>query len=169
TGMANVGGQYPIGEVFTESRALEAVHGRVCIDLFGDMQFTVHRPERPITLVVEQGRVVQALDSTPIFDEVLTSIRADEGQVWLRELGLGMNRAFSPERTVRDVGSFERMCGVHLSLGGKHVVYSKPEIHKKHVRQHVDVFVATEDVLIDGQSIFRAGAWTIPPVGWASS
>ena len=31
TGMPNVGGQFPLGEVFTEARDLEAVHGRVRI------------------------------------------------------------------------------------------------------------------------------------------
>jgi len=77
----------------------------------------------------------------------------------VREFGLGMNRAFTQERTVSDVGAFERMCGVHLSLGSKHVVYNKPDIKKKHARQHVDVFVLTESVTLDGDEIFRDGAW----------
>ena len=155
----NVGGQYPIGEVFTESRDLEAVSGRVRIALFGDMAFTVNRPPSPITLVVEAGRVTGTLDSTPEFDRVLDSIRADEGEVWLRELGLGMNRAFSFERTVSDVGAFERMCGVHLSLGSKHAVYSKPNIRKRAARQHVDVFVATSSLRLDGEELYRDGRW----------
>ena len=159
--MQNVGGQYPIGEVFTESRELEAVDGRVRIALFGDLSFTVNKPQRPITLVVERGRVTGTLDSTPAFEQVLESIRADEGQVWLRELGLGLNRAFTPERLVSDVGSFERMCGVHLSLGSKHAIYQKPEINKKTARQHVDVFVATESVELDGERLFRDGAWLV--------
>lgn len=33
------------------------MHGRVRISFFGDMAFTVHRPEQPITLIVERGRV----------------------------------------------------------------------------------------------------------------
>ncbi len=159
--MANVGGQYPIGEVFTESKELGAVSGEVRIALFADMTFSINRPAQPITLIVSEGRVVDTRNSTPAFDQVLESIRADEGEVWLREFGLGMNRAFSLDRTVRDVGSFERMCGVHLSLGAKHVVYNKPDIKKKKAHQHVDVFVATEDVTLDGQSIFRDGAWVV--------
>jgi leucyl aminopeptidase (aminopeptidase T) len=157
--LKNVGGQFPIGEVFTESRDLTAVSGRVRIALFGDLAFTVNRPSRPITLIVEAGRVTGSLDSTPEFERVLESIRADEGEVWLRELGLGMNRAFSLERTVSDVGAFERMCGVHLSLGSKHAVYSKPNIRKKTARQHVDVFVATSSLRLDGQELFAGGAW----------
>ena len=159
--LKNVGGQYPIGEVFTESRDLEAVSGRVRIALFGDLDFSVNRPPHPITLVVERGRVVDTLDSTPEFDRVLASIREDEGEIWLRELGLGLNRAFSLERTVKDVGAFERMCGVHLSLGSKHAVYSKPNINKKTARQHVDVFVETTALRLDGEELFRDGSWLV--------
>ena len=161
TGLPNVGGQYPIGEVFTESRDLEAVHGRVCISFFGDTSFSVNRPPRPITLIVEQGRVVAAEHSTPEFERVLASIRADDGEVWLRELGLGMNRAFTQERTVSDIGTFERMCGVHLSLGAKHATYNKPGIRKKTARHHVDVFVLTDSVELDGDVIHRDGAWCV--------
>ncbi|MCA8980408.1 MAG: hypothetical protein H6831_08150 [Planctomycetes bacterium] len=160
-GMQNVGGQYPIGEVFTESRDLDAVHGRVRVSLFGDTSFSVNRPPTPITLVVERGRVVDALDSTPEFDRVLESIRADEGEVRVRELGFGLNRAFTEDRIVSDVGAFERMCGVHLSLGGKHAIYSKPEVDKKTARQHVDVFVAADRVRIDDEVVFRDGTWTV--------
>jgi aminopeptidase len=161
TGMQNVGGQYPIGEVFTESRDLEAVHGRVRISFFGDTTFSVNRPEHPITLVVERGRVVATEDSTPEFERVLASIRADDGEVWLRELGFGMNRAFNQERTVSDIGTFERMCGVHLSLGAKHATYNKPNIRKKTARHHVDVFVITESVQLDDDVIYRNGAWRV--------
>jgi len=163
TGMANVGGQYPIGEVFTESSDLEAVNGRVRIAVFGDLQYSVYRPQHPITLVVREGRVVDAEQATPEFEEVLASIRADEGEVWMRELGFGLNRAFSFDRMVSDVGAFERMCGVHLSLGAKHMSYNKPNIKKKAARQHVDVFVQTETVSLDDEVIFRDGAWTVSP------
>ncbi len=161
SGMRNIGGQYPIGEVFTESKDLDAVHGRVRISFFGDMSFTVNKPARPITLEVQGGRVVAAVDSTPEFDDVLASIRADDGDVRLRELGFGMNRAFNAERTVSDIGTFERMCGVHLSLGAKHATFNKPSIRKKTARHHVDVFVSTESVHLDDEQIYRSGAWVV--------
>jgi len=160
-GMPNVGGQYPIGEVFTEARDLEAVDGRVRIALFADLDYTINRPATPITLVVERGRVTGALDSTPGFERVLAAIRADEGEVWLRELGLGLNRAFTLERTVRDVGTLERMCGVHLSLGAKHASFPKPPIKRRAARHHVDVFVHTESVALDDEIVYRDGAWTV--------
>jgi len=157
--MNNVGGQFPIGEVFTEAQDLEAVNGRVRIFVFGDTTFRVNRPERPITLVVTKGRVTEAIDSTPDFDQVLEKIRADEGEVWLRELGFGMNRAFSRERMVDDIGTYERMCGIHLSLGAKHGVYSKPNIRRTTARYHIDVFAVTEAVYLDDELVYRDGAW----------
>ena len=45
--MKNVGGQFPIGEVFTEARDLEAVNGSVRIFAFGDTGFRLNRPENP--------------------------------------------------------------------------------------------------------------------------
>ncbi|MCU6434378.1 hypothetical protein LPB67_11400 [Undibacterium sp. Jales W-56] len=159
TGMTNVGGQFPIGEVFTEAQDLEAVSGRVRIFVFGDTSFLVNQPARPITLIVEKGRVSGVVDSTPEFDQVLTNIRAVEGEVWLRELGFGLNRAFSAQRTVCDIGTYERMCGIHLSLGAKHGVYTKPQLKRKDCRFHVDVFAVTEAVLLDDEVVYRDGAW----------
>src|SRR5471032_2078160 len=144
SGMNNVGGQFPLGEVFTEARDLEAVNGRVRIFVFGDTHFMVNRPETPITLIVERGRVVGAEHATPEFDEML-----------------GMNRAFSRARLVNDIGTYERMCGIHLSLGAKHGVYQKPQFKRKDARYHVDVFALTEGVYLDGQQVYRDGAWQI--------
>lgn len=159
--MKNVGGQFPIGEVFTEAQDLEAVNGRVRIAVFGDTAFRVNRPPQPITLAVERGRVVAAIDSTPDFDQVLANIRAGEGEVWLRELGFGMNRAFTRERMVSDIGTYERMCGIHLSLGAKHGVYSKPGIRRAEARYHIDVFAVTESVRLDDVVVYSDGAWAV--------
>jgi hypothetical protein len=159
--MNNVGGQFPIGEVFTESQDLEAVNGRVRIFVFGDTSFRVNKPEQAITLVVTKGRVSEVIDSTPDFDQVLDKIRADEGEVWLRELGFGMNRAFSRERMVDDIGTYERMCGIHLSLGAKHGVYNKANIRRTTARYHIDVFAVTEAVYLDDELVYRDGAWRV--------
>ena len=159
--MKNTGGQFPIGEVFTESKELTAVHGRLRIGFFGDTNYRVNQPLQPITLVIEGGQVVETLDSTPEFDGVLADIRAAEGVVWVRELGLGLNRAFTEERVVSDIGTFERMCGVHLSLGAKHVSYNKPEIRKKAARFHVDVFATGATLTFDGEVVYESGAWRV--------
>lgn len=159
-GMNNVGGQFPIGEVFTEPRELASVNGRVRIFVFGDTAFHVNVPPRPITLVIRQGKVVDAIDSTAEFDRVLANIRAEE-EVWVRELGFGMNRALTPQRLVSDIGTYERMCGIHLSLGAKHGVYNKPNLKRRGAKYHVDVFAVTERVLLDEETVFRDGRWTV--------
>ncbi|MDP3088625.1 MAG: hypothetical protein Q8M99_10625 [Methylotenera sp.] len=159
--MPNIGGQFPIGEVFTEARDLKAVRGRVRIFAFGDTQYRVNRPAKPITLIVENGQVIATEDSTPAFDIVLANIRADEQVVWIREIGLGINRAFTKERSVSDIGSYERMCGVHLSLGAKHGIYGKPNFKRGDGKYHIDVFAVTEQLTLDEQVVYRDGAWCV--------
>jgi leucyl aminopeptidase (aminopeptidase T) len=159
--MNNVGGQFPIGEVFTEALDLEAVSGRVQVHVFGDTSYRSNRPVHPITLVVERGRVIDAVDATPEFREVLDIIRRDEGEVWVRELGFGLNRAFTRERRVDDIGTYERMCGIHLSLGAKHGVYPKPGFKRKDARYHIDVFAVTDAVYLGDERVFANGAWTV--------
>jgi len=159
TDMKNIGGQFPIGEVFTEAKNLESVNGRVRIFAFGDNTFSVNQPPTPIILVVSQGRVTDAINSTPEFDNVLANIRADEGEVWLRELGFGMNRAFSQQRTVSDIGTYERMCGIHLSLGAKHSIYKKHHLRRAAAKHHVDIFAVTRLVYLDDKIVYREGAW----------
>jgi hypothetical protein len=165
-GLRNAGGLYPIGEVFTEAADLEAVSGLARIPVFADVDFRAYRPAIPVTIVIERGRVADARDAGPEFLRVLDQIRADEGEVWVRELGFGLNRAFAFDRMVRDVGTLERMCGVHLSLGAKHAVYKKPAFsrragHGPPARHHVDVFLAAERVLLDEAVVFQDGVWTI--------
>jgi aminopeptidase len=159
TNMKNIGGQFPIGEVFTEAENLESVNGRVRIFVFGDTSFSVNKPDKPITLVIQKGRVVDAIDSTSEFDLVLANIRADEGEVWVRELGFGLNRAFSEDKTVSDIGTYERMCGIHLSLGAKHTIYKKPNFKPSNTWHHVDVFVKTHCVYLDDDMVYEKGAW----------
>lgn len=161
SGMNNVGGQFPIGEVFTEAQDLEAVNGEVRVHVFGDTAYMVNRPAVPVTLVIERGRVVATRDATPEFEQVLEMIRADEGEVWVRELGFGMNRAFTIDRRVNDIGTYERMCGIHLSLGAKHGVYPKPGFKRKDARYHIDIFAVTEAVYLDELQVFKDGRWMV--------
>ena len=161
SGMNNIGGQFPIGEVFTEAQDLEAVNGRVRVHVFGDTAYLVNRPATPITLVIERGRVIDTDNATPEFERLLALIREGEGDVWVRELGFGMNRAFTREQRVDDIGTYERMCGIHLSLGAKHGVYPKPGFKRKDARYHVDVFAVTEAVYLDAERIYRDGAWLV--------
>ncbi|WP_292040247.1 hypothetical protein [Massilia sp. UBA6681] len=157
--MNNVGGQFPIGEVFTEALDLEAVHGRVQVHVFGDTSYRSNRPDLPVTLVVERGRVVGTENATPAFQEVLDKITLDEGEVWVRELGFGLNRAFTRARRVDDIGTYERMCGIHLSLGAKHGVYPKPGFKRKDARYHIDVFAVTDAVYLGEERVYAEEGW----------
>ncbi len=159
--MKNVGGQFPIGEVFTEAKDLEAVSGRVRIFVFGDTSFAVNKPATPITLVVNKGQVTEVENSTAEFDRVIANIRADEGVVWVRELGFGMNRAFTKDKMVSDIGTYERMCGIHLSLGAKHGIYGKPNFKRGDGKHHVDVFAVTESVTLDAKAVYKNGEWCV--------
>jgi aminopeptidase len=158
--LKNIGGQFPIGEVFTEPKDLERVNGRVRIFVFGDTTFHVNVPPNPIILVIRAGRVVDVVDSSAEFDRVIAQIKADE-DVWIRELGFGMNRALTRDRLVSDIGTYERMCGIHLSLGAKHGVYNKPNLKRKEARYHVDVFAVTERVLLDDHVVYQDGGWCV--------
>jgi aminopeptidase len=161
SGLRNMASQFPIGEVFTEAADLACVAGTVRIYAFADLSFCVNVPHKPITLHVERGIVSRVDDADAAFNSVLEQIARDDGLVRVRELGFGMNRAFSRTRTVRDVGAFERVCGMHLSLGSKHGVYKKPGIKRNEGRHHVDVFPITERVLLDSELVYADGRYLL--------
>jgi len=56
------------------------------------------------------------------------------------------------------------MCGIHLSLGAKHGVYSKPNIRRAEARHHVDVFAVTESVTLDDEIVFHSSQWQVSTV-----
>lgn len=162
TGMKNVGGQFPIGEVFTEPVNLDGVNGTVKLFAFGGEGFLVNVPPEPVTIVIEKGLIVDAPNAPSSFQAVLDQIRADE-PLWVRELGFGMNRALTRHRLLSDIGSYERMCGIHLSLGQKHTIYAKPGFPKRTSKYHVDVFVDVKNVTIDGAVVYENGTYQLRP------
>lgn len=159
-GMKNVGGQFPIGEVFSEPKEVRRVNGALKVFAFGDTDFTVHAPDRPFTAVIERGMLIAAPDAPEAFRRVLDQIRAEEREVWVRELGFGLNRALTRQRRLSDIGAYERMLGIHLSLGAKHSLYTKPGFPKSG-KFHVDIFAAVERVEIDEERVFEGERYTI--------
>jgi len=159
--MPNVGGQFPIGEVFTESKDLRAVHGKVKLFAFADLSYKINLPKEPITLIIEDGIVVKTENSTAEFDAMMAVVREGEEVVWVRELGFGLNRGMSKTKVISDVGSYERMCGVHLSLGKKHGMYAKTGFKRGDGKFHIDVFVDTSIVTLDDEVIFQDEAWVV--------
>lgn len=160
SGMKNAGGQFPIGEVFSEPKEIGRVNGTLQLFAFGDSNFSVSAPDKPFTVVIEGGLLVSAPDAPSGFKTVLEQIRSEEGKVWTRELGFGLNRALTRERRLCDVGAYERMLGIHLSLGAKHALYAKPGFSRRS-RFHVDVFAAVERVEIDSEKVFETDHYIV--------
>lgn len=159
TGMKNIGGTYPIGEVFTEPKDLRAVNGEVRIFAYaGDDHLVKIVP--PFTAQITDG-ILSAPQGPADFQSILERIREDE-EVLVREFGLGMNRAMGKQRPVNDITAFERQLGLHLSLGAKHAMYVKPGLGRKHGRYHVDVFVDAKRIRVGTETIFEGGAFTVP-------
>ncbi len=159
--MKNMGGQFPIGEVFTESTELTSLNGRTNVIAFGDTNYTVNIPPNPITIIIEKGQIVRTENSTDEFEAVLKMICEEEDIVWVRELGLGLNRAFSKTRYVSDMGTFERMCGLHLSLGAKHGIYAKEGMKRNSGKFHIDVMLDTDTLSIDDTVVFDDEKWLV--------
>jgi len=159
--MNNIGGQFPIGEVFTESKELTSLNGKTNIIAFGDINYNVNIPPHPITITIENGHLVKTENTTAEFEAVLDLIKAEEEVVWVRELGLGLNRAFSKDRFVSDMGTFERMCGLHLSLGAKHGIYGKEGFKRNSGKFHIDVMIDTTSFTIDDTVVFNGERWVV--------
>jgi leucyl aminopeptidase (aminopeptidase T) len=67
----------------------------------------------------------------------------------------------SKENFVSDMGTFERMCGLHLSLGAKHGIYAKEGMKRNSGRFHIDVMIDTTTLSIDEQVVFDGKQWTV--------
>ncbi|OGH67689.1 MAG: hypothetical protein A3C15_02700 [Candidatus Magasanikbacteria bacterium RIFCSPHIGHO2_02_FULL_50_9b] len=152
TGMKNVGGSFPIGEVFTEAKDLTQVNGAALVFGFAGDDHRV-RIVTPFRVEITKGILEAGSDAPPEFTHIIDLIKADE-EVLVRELGLGLNPAMGKHALVSDITAFERQKGVHLSLGEKHAIYAKPGLHRRKGRYHIDIFVDVEKILVDGQIIF---------------
>lgn len=168
SGMANIGGTFPIGEVFTEAKDVFAANGEVGIFALADQNFHMQRFE-PFVIRIKDGLVVLRGDEPQLFRDIITQIQTNERPL-VREIGFGLSPAFGKDAFVTDVTAFERQRGVHLSLGEKHGVYPKSGLMKRDdARYHVDVFVDVESVHTDGGAIYENGEYVLPDEGGSAS
>ncbi len=151
TGMENIGGTFPIGEVFSEAKDLSRVNGAFKIYAFAGDDFRVRFFE-PFTAIVKDGLIEAGPDAPEEFVAVLDKIRSNERAI-VREFGIGLNAAITRERPVNDITAFERIHGLHLSLGEKHGQYKKPGFSQQKTRFHVDVFPYYDELRIDGKVV----------------
>ncbi len=159
-GMENVGGTFPIGEVFTELVDLTSANGVASIFGYGGMDFRT-RIVDPFQIRVENGLVAEVDPNAPAeFHEILQMVKENE-LPYIRELGLGLNRAFSKTRPVSDITTFERQVGVHVSLGEKHAIYKKEGMKPKDTKYHIDLFVDVDEVWFDDVLRFKEGVYLL--------
>ncbi len=156
--MKNVGGTFPIGEVFTEPKELANTNGEFLIYGFADMEHRVQIQE-PFLAIVKDG-ILECPEAPQIFQDTLTMIREQE-RVLGREFGLGLNPAMHHHRVVNDITAYERMKGMHMSLGEKHGVYKKPGLEAGKTRYHVDVFIAVDRIRVDDEVVYENGEYIV--------
>ena len=160
TGMENIGGTFPIGEVFTEGLDFTKMNGSFYVYAFAGSDFSVNMHE-PFRVDVLHGVVVSWGDNAPKnFADIVAEIKTNERPI-IREIGFGLNRAITKERYVEDVTAFERILGMHLSMGEKHSVYKKEGITTHKARYHVDLFPVVDQTTADGTVIFADGKYSV--------
>lgn len=160
TGMENIGGTFPIGEVFTESIDFAQMNGSFMIYAFagGDFCVDMHKPFR---VEVANGIVSGwQKDAPQAFVDIVNTIKSYERPL-IREIGFGLNRAITRERYLEDITAFERILGLHLSLGEKHSVYKKVGITTHKTKFHVDLFPLVERVYVDDTLLYENGAYLV--------
>ncbi len=152
SGMENVGGTFPIGEVISEARDFTKLNGTIRIYAFAGEDFMVQFFE-PFVATVVEGIIEPGPDAPQAFIDLVALIKASERPL-VRELGIGLNRAITREKFLNDITAFERILGVHLSLGEKHGIFKKPGFNPAKTRFHVDVFPAFDRLEVDGKTVF---------------
>lgn len=160
TGMENIGGTFPIGEVFTESRDFARMNGSIMLYAYAGGDFMVNMYE-PFRVDITGGVISGWSENTPAsFVAIMDMIKSYERPL-VREIGFGLNPAITNKRYVNDITAFERILGLHFSLGEKHSVYKKPGITTHKTKFHVDVFPVIDRIEADGDTIFIDGAYTV--------
>lgn len=160
TGMENIGGTFPIGEVFTEAKDFTTMNGSFMIYAFADIDFNISM-HTPFRVDVKEGQVVGWAENAPeSFVNIVKMIKEVERPL-IREIGFGLNRAITRERYLQDITAFERIYGMHLSLGEKHSTFKKTTMPTHKTKYHVDLFPVVDRVLADGEAIFERGKYRV--------
>ena len=145
------GSYFPVGELFTELVDLKNVSGE-CLVLGIPVE---HRTTfiSPFKMVIKDGCVVEH-KGPKAFGDLIDLVKTEnpDGRVWLREIGLGLNKFISKEHPLYDITSCERMFGFHFSIGLKHGVFRKKLTVNQ--RFHIDCFVDVKEIFIDGKKVF---------------
>ncbi len=143
--MENIGGTFPIGEVFTESKEIKNMNGEVLIYALANTDFTMQM-YTPFKIKIENGIVISYADNAPQdFIDIYNQVKSYETAM-IREVGFGLNLAITKEKYLGDITAFERIYGMHLSMGEKHAIYKKEGLISKKTKYHVDLFPVVDKV-----------------------
>ncbi len=160
TGMENIGGTFPIGEVFTEAIDLTKTNGSIMVYAYAGANYHIDM-HAPFQIDIENGIVVGFGNGTPqSFIDIISQIKTNERAI-VREIGFGLNRAMTSEHYLNDITAFERILGMHFSLGEKHTVYKKQGITPDKTRYHVDIFPKITKVYSNDTCIFDNGTYVV--------
>ncbi len=160
TGMENIGGTLPIGEVFTEAKDLIKMNGSIHVYAFAGTDFHINMHE-PFRVDIKDGLVTGWGENAPqSFADVVSQVASHERPI-IREIGFGLNRAITREHYLKDITAFERILGMHFSLGEKHTVFKKQGITADKTRYHVDLFPIVDCVYADDAVIFDGKTYTV--------
>jgi aminopeptidase len=155
----NKGSGYPIGEIFSEPKNLEGVNGEIMIYAFANKEHRVIFTD-PFKTIIEKG-CMTAPDAPEEFKEILAMVQSEnpDGRVVVREFGLGFNAGISKTKRLTDISAYERVKGMHMSLGMKHDIYRSKVEKGKVQRFHIDIFPDIQRISIDGTVIFENGEY----------
>lgn len=155
----NWASKFPIGEVISEGKDLSILNGELEIYAYPDLKTQETIFCEPFTAKIENGFMISHTGNKE-FNELFELIKTEneEGLVYVRELGLGLNRFIPRLNRLGDSISYERQEGLHFSLGMKHGMYQKklwPKYGKKfYQRYHIDVYINIKEILIDNLSVY---------------
>jgi aminopeptidase len=154
--MKNIGGTFPVGEIFTEPKDLMKLNGSVMVFGFPNIKRIVEIHKNPFKITIENGIITKIDENAPkSFMEVFNVIKENENEVFIREFGLGINPFLKKEKPLNDVTAFERQLGLHLSMGKKHTVFKKKNLKTKQTRYHVDIFVEIDKIMMNKNTLFK--------------
>ena len=160
----NIGGGYPIGEAFSEPVDITQSNGEVEIYAYPGEDHKMRFTNKPFKMKIVNGNMVSH-DAPADFIPLIEMMKGEnkDGQIPVREFGLGLNRAITKENTLTEASAFERVTGLHLSLGMKHGVYQKKFKKNKEINQrfHVDIYPDVYKIRINDQLIYQDGYYLV--------
>lgn len=162
--MVNAGGGYPIGEIFSEPVDLNTANGKVEVYAYPGEDHKMRFTDKSFVIAIKDGHVEDG-NFPSEFQPLIDMMRKEnpDGKIPVREFGLGLNRAITPTKRLTEATAFERIAGLHLSLGWKHGAYLKKFKKRKDLvqRYHVDIYPDVKRVWLNDTLVFDSGKFVI--------